>query len=115
MEAGFYPVLYNSDKLEDASKFKRILHYYIESGIPTAVGLEINKNEKHSIICIGHGRVEQNRIEKKQYSIPDAYNEKHHIWLIDSANLVRDYIVMDDNRKPYSKYTWKDGDSENSN
>lgn len=111
MEAGFYPVLYNSDKLEDASKFKKILHYYIESGIPIAVGLEINKNAKHSIICIGHGKVEQDRIERKQYAIPDAYDKKHHIWLIDSADLVRNYIVMDDNQMPYSKYEWRDGDS----
>ena len=109
MEAGFYPVLYNSDKLEDSSKFKRILHYYIESGIPIAVGLEINKNAKHSIICIGHGKVEMSRMGKKQYSIPDAYDKNHHIWVIDSADLVSDYIVMDDNQKPYSKYTWKDG------
>lgn len=115
MEAGFYPVLYNSDKLEDPSKFKRILHYYIESGIPTAVGLEINKNAKHSIVCIGHGKVDRNRIEKKQYSIPDAYDKNHHIWLIDSADLVTDYIVMDDNRKPYSKDSWQDGDSDNPN
>lgn len=112
MEAGFYPVLYNSDKLEDTSKFKRILHYYIESGIPTAIGLEINKNAKHSIICIGHGKVELDRIERKQYSIPDAYDKDHHVWLIDSADLVRDYIVMDDNQKPYSRYEWEDGDCE---
>lgn len=109
MEAGFYPVLYNSDKLEDDSKFKRILHYYIESGIPTAVGLEINKNTKHSIICIGHGMVDEQRINNKQYSIPDEYNKDHHIWVIDSADLVMDYIVMDDTQVPYSKYAWKDG------
>lgn len=115
MEAGFYPVLYNSDKLEDSSKFKRILHYYIESGIPTAVGLEINKNTKHSIICIGHGKVDRNRMEQKQYSIPDGYDEDHHIWIIDSADLVTDYIVMDDNRKPYSKDSWRDEDSDNPN
>lgn len=115
MEAGFYPVLYNSDKLEDSSKFKRILHYYIESGIPIAVGLEINRNAKHSIICIGHGKVDIGRIEKKQYAISDAYDKNHHIWLIDSADLVTDYIVMDDNQNPYSKYAWKDGDFDNTN
>lgn len=115
MEAGFYPVLYNSDKLEDPSKFKRILHYYIESGIPTAVGLEINKNAKHSIICIGHGNVDRSRLEKKQYALSDAYDKNHHIWLVDSADLVTDYIVMDDNRKPYSKDVWQEGDSDNPN
>lgn len=115
MEAGFYPVLYNSDKLEDASKFKRILHYYIESGMPVAIGLEINKNVKHSIICIGHGSIEAERIEKKQYVISDEYDRTHHIWLIDSADMVTDYIVMDDNQKPYSRYKWHDGDSKNPN
>ncbi len=108
MEAGFCPVLYNADKLEDASKFKRILHYYIESGIPIAVGLEISRNAKHSIICIGHGSVDNSKIERKQYSIPDAYDKNHHIWLIDSSDLITDYIVMDDSQKPYSKYAWKD-------
>lgn len=115
MEAGFYPVLYNSDKLEDPSKFKRILHYYIESGIPIALGLEISKNAKHSIICIGHGKVERNRLGKKQYSIPDSYDKKHHIWLIDSSDLVTDYIVMDDNRKPYSTDVWQDSNSDKPN
>lgn len=111
MEAGFYPVLYNSDKLEDPSKFKRILHYYIESGIPIGIGLEINKNTKYSIVCIGHGKVDIRRIEKKQYSISNDKN--YHIWLIDSSDMVSEYIVMDDNRKPYSRYEWKEGDSEN--
>lgn len=113
MEAGFYPVLYNADKLEDTSKFKRILHYYIESGIPAAIGLEVGRNTKHSIICIGHGKVDKGRIEKKQYSIPDGYAKDRRIWLIDSADLVTDYIVMDDNRKPYSKDVWHDGDDDN--
>lgn len=112
MEAGFYPVLYNADKLEDSSKFKRILHYYIESGIPTAIGLEINKGAKHSIVCVGHGKVDKNQV-KKQYSIPDPWNEKHHIWLIDSADMVKDYIVMDDNERPYLEYTWKEEKNRN--
>lgn len=108
MEAGFYPVLYNSDKLEDASKFKRILHYYIESGIPTAIGLEINKGARHSIICIGHGKIDRNKMNRKQYSIPDPSDSSRHMWLYDSADMVEDYIVMDDNEKPYSRYTWKE-------
>lgn len=114
MEAGFYPVLYNTEKLEDPSKFKRILHYYIESGIPTAVGLEINKNTKHSIICIGHGEIDMNRFGKKQYAISVSHNENRHIWIVDSADLITSYIVMDDNQKPYSKYDWKEGDGERS-
>lgn len=107
MEAGFFPVLYNYDEIEDLTKFKRILHYYIESGIPVAIGLEINKNMKHSIICIGHGEVNQTKIGNRRYSINDALNKNRNLWLIDSSDLVCDYIVMDDNQKPYSKYTWE--------
>lgn len=110
MEAGFYPVLYNSNKLEDASKFKRILHYYIESGIPTAIGLEINKGAKHSIICIGHGEIRRDKVAKRLYSIPDPSNSNQNIWLCDSADMVEDYIVMDDNEKPYARYTWKESE-----
>lgn len=91
------------------------MHYYIESGIPTAIGLEINKGAKHSIICIGHGKIDKSKMNRKQYSIPNPSDSNHHMWLIDSADMVEDYIVMDDNEKPYSRYTWKEGQLGNSN
>lgn len=109
MEAGFYPVLYNITRMTDSSKFKRILHYYIESGIPIAVGVDVNADLRHSIICVGHGQMAKDRIGAKQYSIQDEYDADHRIWIMDSADTVFQYIVMDDHEKPYSKYEWVDG------
>lgn len=109
MEAGFYPILYNATRMTDSSKFKRILHYYIESGIPIAVGVDVNADLRHSIICIGHSKIDKSRIGTKQYSIQDEYDKNHRLWIIDSADAVVQYIVMDDNVKPYSKYEWIEG------
>lgn len=109
MEAGFYPVLYNVTRMTDSSKFKRILHYYIESGIPIAVGVDVNADLRHSIICVGHGEMDKDRIGTKLYSIQDEYDKNHRMWIIDSADTVFQYIVMDDHEKPYSKYEWVEG------
>lgn len=109
MEAGFYPVLYNVTRMTDPSKFKRIFHYYIESGLPIAVGVDVGGSLRHSIICVGHGEIDKDRIGTKQYSIQDEYDENRRIWICDSADAVFQYIVMDDQKKPYSKYEWVEG------
>lgn len=106
MEAGFYPVLYDKALLTGPSKFKRILHYYIESGIPMAVGVDVNKTLRHSMVCVGHGQVNLESWGKRQYEIQDASDCNHCIWLIDSADTVSQYIFMDDRDKPYIQYTW---------
>ena len=104
METGFHPVLYSAAMTESYDKFKRILHYYIESGIPTALGLVVSSLSKHSIVCIGHGRIRKDKIGKRKYSIP---GKTERTWLIDSSDFVDDYIVMDDNQRPYSVYSWE--------
>jgi len=105
-EAGFYPKLYRVEALREVSQFKRIMHYYIESGIPVAVGVKIDDETRHSIVCMGHGKINYQNIDKKIYGIY-AQDTDEYIWLIDSADLSNDYIVMDDGQEPYAKCEWK--------
>ena len=103
MEDGFSPVLYSAKVVETSEKFKRILHTYIESAIPTAISLSKSDSVKHSIVCIGHGRVNNELKGLRTYSVA---NKGSRFWIIDSADFFDDYIVMDDNKRPYSIYHW---------
>ena len=113
-QVGFYPILYRADKLKDR-KFKRTLHYYIESGIPVGIGLTKENGIFHSIIGIGHGSINKSKEkllenlsvvssgEKKEEGIKNDF-----LWISDVADLMDSYCVIDDNREPYSFYTIKD-------
>lgn len=83
------------------------MHYYVESGIPVALGVKnsINKTA-HSIICIGHGKIREEIIGLKKHAVYDD-EFKEHIWIIDSSDLCEEYIIMDDGQPPYLKYQWK--------
>lgn len=107
-EAGFSPRLYSRKLFADISQFKRLMHYYIESGIPVAVGVKIEEKIRHSIICIGHGKIQYESIGKKIYAVYDAIVDNH-IWLVDTADLCGSYIVMDDGHSPYESCEWKCG------
>lgn len=111
-EMGFYPRLYGKNVIEDMSLFKRIMHYYVESGIPVAVGAKVDAKNKHSIICIGHGKINYDEIGKKMYAIYDTV-AGNYIWIVDSADLCSNYIVMDDGKAPYDEIEWKYIESEN--
>lgn len=112
-EFGFSPRLYElssiyasgTSLITKEDSLRRILHYYIESGIPVAIGLyPVDNNDGHSIVCIGHGSV------KEKCKI-DAEKKKLISWkckyachpIIDSADLYDDYIVVDDNEPIYHK------------
>lgn len=99
-EMGFYPRLYGKNVFADMSQFKRVMHYYIESGIPVAVGAKVDEKTKHSIVCIGHGKINYENIGAKIYAVSDTV-AGNHIWIIDSADLCKNYITMDDGRVPY--------------
>lgn len=103
---GFYPRLYNSEAyLKTRGKFysdremKRILYYYIESGIPIALGLRpLNLNESwHSIICLGHGKRKNTNVE-----VNHIFTDEGEVYkTINSADLYEEFVVMDDNNLPY--------------
>ena len=109
-EIGFYPRLYSALSFQNEYQFKRNMHYYIESGIPVAVGIQsIDTKALHSITCIGHGekRLDEETMKRR---VRVSYNGKidnDPIWIIDTADLYDEYIVMDDGKSPYSKYAWK--------
>lgn len=105
-EAGFSPRLYTRKLFADMSQFKCLMHYYVESGIPVAVGVKVEEKIRHSIVCIGHGKIQYENIGKKIYAVYDTIVDNY-IWLVDTADLCSDYIVMDDGRSPYEKCEWK--------
>ncbi len=99
-EARFSPLLYSSYKI-DMDKMRRILFYYIESGLPIAVGFN-DFLEAHSITVIGHGfyKKDKDSILSKTYGEFDC-KSKSTTWFCDVANLVDEYYIMDDNLSPY--------------
>jgi hypothetical protein len=107
---GFSPRLYNVlamrkddlSGLEQSDELERIMHYYVESGIPVAVNLEpFNRNGiGHSLICIGHSgkkNIERAKIRKKIAG--DGFTGKY--GFINSADYYEQYVVIDDNQFPY--------------
>ena len=113
-EMGFYPRLYAKKLFADGSQFKRVMHYYIESGIPVAIGVKVDEKTKHSVVCIGHGEINYKDIGKKIYAIYDK-EIGNYIWIVDSSDLCRNYIMMDDGQVPYEEMEWKVEKSHNIN
>ncbi len=103
-ELGFHPRLYTFD---DPAEFKRVMHYYVESGIPLALGVKNAgaRDARHSIICIGHRKTNRVRLRSKLYGICNKPNAQA-FWMVDTADLCSEYIVMDDGKAPYNVITW---------
>lgn len=109
---GFSPRLYNLSSfatnllsgISPSDEIKRILHYYIESGIPVAVNLQpINSGGSgHSLLCVGHGQSTSEMKKKASENkwISWANREKGHA-LINSADFYSEYVVIDDNEAGY--------------
>lgn len=107
-EFGFSPRIYNRESIkihslvgdERENEIKRIMHYYVESGIPVAVNVEPEEGdfrEGHSLLCIGHsGEMDEKRAKK--YAMVGR-NEKHEV--VNSADFYIQYCVIDDHQKPY--------------
>lgn len=111
MELGFSPILYSAENIK--SQFADILHSYVASGIPVALGINDGLNDEigHSVIVIGteHRLIDadsQNR--KKSFDtspilrIPDRERDITYYQAVKGA-LDNSYIIMDDGRVPYAK------------
>lgn len=96
-EVGFYPRIYDVTENIHKSLIKNILHYYIESGIPVAVGY-IKPEGRHMVLCIGHYKGNNNKIDSE---ITRINNDNNVIFICDTADLVQKYIMMDDTKSPY--------------
>lgn len=107
-EFGFSPRIYNRESIkiyplvgdDRENEIKRIMHYYVESGIPVAVNVEPDKGDfrgGHSLLCIGHsGELEKKRA--KRYAMRRMQDEHE---LINSADFYTKYCVIDDHQRPY--------------
>ena len=76
------------------------MHYYIESGIPVAIGLKIDLQNKHSVICIGHGPIDYKKVAARLNGINSSESGEI-LWICDVADIVEQYCIMDDNHAPY--------------
>lgn len=107
-EFGFSPRIYNRESIkihplvgdERENEIKRIMHYYVESGIPVGVNVESEKGDftdGHSLLCIGHsGEMDEKRA--KRYTMC-GINDEHGV--INSADFYTEYCVIDDHQRPY--------------
>lgn len=110
-EVGFHPRLYSSQKIQ-GYKFKRIMHYYIESGIPVALGLKVDSENKHSVVCIGHGPIDYEKVTARLHGVRDQESKKT-LWLCDVADAIEQYCIMDDNLAPYKLCVCEEKEDQN--
>lgn len=92
----FSPRIYNVEN-ENDKNFERYLHYYVESGIPLMVGININFVDKqvgHLVLCIGR--------EKQKLSQVIKCEECGKFQIVNSANFTQKYVFMDDNKFPFT-------------
>ena len=85
----------------DGKLEKNFFDYYIESGIPVAIGLKIAEENKHSIICIGHMQPEKIQLGQILNCANNSESDNV-VWVSDTADLVDTYCFMDDNKRPYN-------------
>lgn len=94
---GFSPKIY-ARKAYSPKEYHRIFHYYIESGIPIAIGISGKHHGKkigHSIVGIGHAAERKALTEISLEKIDE-------IPIVDSADFYDKYVIMDDNQIPYT-------------
>ncbi len=102
-ESGFAPKLYIISNKKKKNVFNNVrpiemLDYYVESGMPVAVGLDYG-TIGHSIVCIGHGACTYNLSEVTPENTRPMKDDG--IFYINSANLHKEYIFQDDSEMPY--------------
>ena len=115
-EMGFFPRLYSRSSFQNINQLKRNMHYYVESGIPVAVGVErIETHDKHAVTCIGHVKVNpdlQGVLSTcPRRTVYKSADESDLLWVIDTADLIKEYIFMDDGKKPYITCKWSQYDA----
>ena len=104
-KCGFAPRLYGKaalqgDRAHKRRDMQRLLHYYIESGIPVAVNVanpDDLSSPGHSLICIGYvGKTARSGSRPEADDIGDGFK------LVNAADYFDEYIVIDDNQMPYA-------------
>lgn len=102
---GFSPQIHfcqyeENNKLDISNDFKRMFHYYVESGIPLMVGIRFDKEPKgHVVLCVGRSNLMPEQIKYEEYGDYQIAN---------SADFVEKYVFMDDNKRPFTSNTLDD-------
>ncbi len=97
-ERGYFP---SSPPYKD---FHRILHYYIESGIPVICVLS-NSHKKHAVLYVGyqppHAHINFENIEQIDLLINNLDGTSSTLKVSEYSDLVKKYVIIDDNKPPY--------------
>ena len=95
-ELGFGSRLYSREAFNE-NEFKKILFYYIESGIPVIASLE-NEKIGHAVVLTGHEEIDFDKITLDK---PDYKLTSSSINIFDSAAFSKKIVAIDDNLSPY--------------
>ncbi len=82
-------------------EFKRLLGYYVESGIPVIAAIE-NNLLGHALVIIGHKVICHDEIDLTKYEPTEIESRYGKIYLYDYVDFINDYVVIDDNMPPYN-------------
>ena len=106
---GFSPRLYDRSSVASYGgsqatsevKLRRWMYYYIESGIPVAVelGSSTQSEPGHSVICIGHGATDDQKICDAYRLGPQKEGKRPFLY---SADFHDSFVVVDDNNPVYN-------------
>lgn len=123
---GFQPELYENTSvgrrwqrpLPEGWAFRRLLHTYLESGIPTAVNVAPPGDSftGHSLVCVGRtgtisdldGAIGESVVldvvscQTSDMDHPELVRPAVGCRVIHAADLHREYVVIDDNQLPYA-------------
>lgn len=97
-EFGFASRIYTKEAYKGKEDdFRRILSFYIESGIPVVVGLQ-NENIGHAVVFVGHTISDKTPVDTRNVSFSLS---RTGTGMIDTADFDKQFVVIDDSFPPY--------------
>jgi hypothetical protein len=81
-------------------KFVWLLNHYIESGIPVVAEVG-NKSVSHAVVLIGHTLVVKNNYTPECKTLVRKDKTCPEVSTLDTADIPREYVVIDDNHAPF--------------
>jgi len=82
-------------------EFKRLLGYYIESGIPVIAAIE-NDSLGHALVIMGRESLNHKAIDLSLFESQTVKTNSGEMELYDYVDFIDKYIVIDDNMPPYN-------------
>jgi hypothetical protein len=101
---GFSTLLYDRQQFT-SDEFRRILCYYVESGIPIVVGLMTpQRTLGHAVIAIGH---EEPATYTFDENIPSYLLAEGQLKVFDSADIAKKMVFINDNVPPFQRASFE--------